>query len=96
MKDFVRAHLYISGIVQGVFFRTHTQDVARGLGLTGWVRNLHDGRVEVIAEGAKEQIEQLIQWCHKGPPGASVDGVEIDWQDATDEFKNFDMIHYCF
>ena len=96
MKDFVRAHLYISGIVQGVFFRTHTQDVARGLGLTGWVRNLHDGRVEVIAEGAKEQIEQLIQWCHKGPPGASVDGVEIDWQDATDEFKNFDMIHYRF
>ncbi|GAG79919.1 unnamed protein product, partial [marine sediment metagenome] len=77
-------------------FRTHTQDVARGLGITGWVRNLHDSRVEIVAEGEKKQIEQLIQWCHKGPPGASVDGVEIDWQDATGEFRNFEMIRYRF
>jgi len=91
MKVFIRAHLYVSGIVQGVFFRAHTRDVARSLNLTGWVRNLHDGRVEVIAEGPKNNIERLIEWTHKGPPGAQVDNVEIHWDDATGEFKNFEI-----
>jgi len=91
MNVSVRTHLYISGIVQGVFFRAHTQDVARNLNLKGWVRNLCDGRVEVVAEGPKNRIEKLIQWCYKGPPGSSVDQVEIKWQDATDEFKNFEI-----
>jgi acylphosphatase len=90
MKEIVRAHLYISGIVQGVFFRSHTQEVARGLELTGWVRNLRDGRVEVAGEGPKDKIEQLIQWCHEGPPEASVNNVEIQWYDATGEFRNFE------
>lgn len=90
MKEIFRAHLYISGIVQGVFFRSHTQEVARGLELTGWVRNLRDGRVEVVGEGPKDKIEQLIQWCHEGPPEASVNNVEIQWYDATGEFRNFE------
>lgn len=90
MKEIVQVHLYISGIVQGVFFRSHTQEAARGLELTGWVRNLRDGRVEVVAEGPKDKIEQLIQWCHEGPPEASVNNVEIQWHDATGEFRNFE------
>lgn len=90
MKKIVRAHLYISGIVQGVFFRTNTQDIARSLNLIGWVRNLRDGRVEIIIEGQKDTIEQFIQWCHKGPPGATVDNVEIEWMNATNEFKDFE------
>jgi acylphosphatase len=90
MKKIVRAHLYISGIVQGVFFRTNTQDIARSLNLIGCVRNLRDGRVEIITEGQKDKIEQFIQWCHKGPPGAIVDNVEIEWMNATNEFKDFE------
>lgn len=95
MKKIVRTHLYISGIVQGVCFRAYTQETAQDLGLTGWVRNLHDGRVEIITEGQKDKIEQFIQWCHKGPPGATVDNVEIEWMNATNEFKDFE-IRYRF
>ncbi|UCG90967.1 MAG: acylphosphatase [candidate division WOR-3 bacterium] len=91
MKEIIRAHLYISGIVQGVFFRSHTENVARSLNVTGWVRNLSDGRVEVVAEGSKEKVEELIQWCHKGPDFASVEHVEIHWEDAMDEFKDFEI-----
>ena len=91
MKEIVRAHLYISGIVQGVFFRSHTQNVAHSLDLAGWVKNLFDGRVEVVAEGPKDKVEQLIQWCHKGPPGASVDNVEVNWEGVSGEFKNFEI-----
>ncbi len=91
MKALIRAHVYVSGIVQGVFFRAHTRDVARSLNLTGQVRNLRDGRVEVIAEGPRDTIERFIEWCHEGPPGARVDNVEIHWDDATDQFKNFEI-----
>ncbi len=91
MKEYVRAHLLISGVVQGVFFRAHTRDIARSLNLTGWVRNLRDGRVEVITEGPKDTIERLIEWCHTGPPGARVDAVETDWEEATGEFTDFVM-----
>ncbi len=91
MKEIRRTHLYISGIVQGVFFRSHTQNVARSLDLNGWVRNLSDGRVEVVAEGPKEKVEKLIQWCHKGPDFAAVEHVEIHWEDATGEFKDFEI-----
>ena len=91
MKALIRAHLYVSGIVQGVFFRAHTRDVARSFNLTGQVRNLRDGRVEVIAEGTQSNVEKLIEWCHDGPGGARVDNVEIHWDDATGEFKNFEV-----
>jgi acylphosphatase len=89
MKENLRAHLYISGIVQGVFFRSNTREIATSLHITGWVKNLRDGRVEVIAEGPKDKIDQFIQWCHKGPAGASVDTVEIEWHAATGEFNDF-------
>jgi len=89
----VRAHLHVSGIVQGVFFRAHTSSVARSLGLTGWVRNLPDGRVEIVAEGMQYRITEFIKWCGKGPPAATVDEVIVNWETALDEFSGFRAIH---
>jgi len=85
----VRAHVYVSGRVQGVFFRSETQDEALRLGLTGWVRNLPDGRVEAVLEGEKDMVERLIEWCRRGPPGASVTKVEVAWEDYRGEFRGF-------
>ncbi len=67
----------ISGLVQGVGFRYGACGQARGLGVTGWVRNLAGGEVEVFAEGSAEQLDALLKWLHQGPPGARVDRVEI-------------------
>jgi acylphosphatase len=87
----VRANLIISGEVQGVFFRANTRDKAVDLGLKGWVRNLVDGRVEVVAEGERERIEQLIEFCREGSPGAEVEDIEIKWEKAKNEFAGFDI-----
>jgi len=86
-----RIHLFISGRVQGVFFRAHTQEIAQRLGLVGWVRNLDDGRVEVIAEGREAELQKLIDWCWQGPPGARVDDVEIIYEEPTNEFRSFEI-----
>lgn len=85
-----RVHLLITGKVQGVFYRASTVETARGLGLTGWVRNLPDGRVEALAEGPREALEALIRWTHDGPPAARVDHVEAHWHPATSEFTTFE------
>lgn len=69
-------HAFVSGVVQGVWFRQATRRMGRSLGLMGWVRNLPDGRVEVFAQGEDDQVEQLLQWLWAGPPGATVSGVE--------------------
>jgi acylphosphatase len=71
-----RVHAIISGRVQGVSYRAFTADEAHGLGLTGWVRNLSDGNVELEAEGPAEAIDALLAWCAKGPPAARVTNVE--------------------
>jgi acylphosphatase len=84
-----RVQLTISGKVQGVFYRASTEAIARQLGLTGWVRNLPDGRVEAIAEGPREALERLVAWCHQGPPDARVSGVEANWQDARGDLGAF-------
>jgi acylphosphatase len=84
-----RAHIFVSGRVQGVFFRDHTRRWASSLGLTGWVRNLWDGRVEVLAEGEKENLESLIARLKQGPPSASVENVAVTWEDFQDEFSDF-------
>lgn len=69
-------HFLVSGQVQGVFFRAATEAAARRLGLTGWVRNLRDGRVELIACGAEDRLVELEQWLWQGPPRARVTQVE--------------------
>jgi acylphosphatase len=84
-----RARILITGLVQGVFFRRETTDLARRLGISGWVRNLHDGRVEVLAEGERTRLEELIRFCHVGPRGAVVRKVEVEWSDHMGEFRGF-------
>ena len=74
-----QAHVFISGRVQGVCYRAFMQDQAIKLGLNGWVRNMHDGRVEAVLEGQKEFIEQAILACKNGPPGARVTDIDITW-----------------
>jgi acylphosphatase len=84
-----RVHLVVRGRVQGVYYRASTRDRARRWQLHGWVRNCTDGSVEIVAEGEKETLEQLIAWCHTGPPGAMVTAVDVEWQAATGEFSGF-------
>jgi acylphosphatase len=79
----------IRGLVQGVLFRRELTDMARKIGVTGWVRNLPDGRVEAVAEGDKEMLEELVRFCHTGPPGARVSGVDVEWSDFKGEFRGF-------
>jgi len=86
-----RLHAFIRGDVQGVFFRANTQDRARELGLTGWVRNRSDGSVEVVAEGDKGKLESLLSWCRHGPRAATVSGVEHEWEEKKGEFADFEI-----
>ncbi|MFA5794082.1 MAG: acylphosphatase [Candidatus Brocadiia bacterium] len=76
-----QAHLYISGLVQGVFFRASAKEMAQSLGLSGWVKNMADRRVEAIFVGNKNDIKKAIEWCHHGPPSARVDKVEVIWEE---------------
>ncbi|HSE84791.1 MAG TPA: acylphosphatase [Candidatus Binatia bacterium] len=89
MKEPARVHLKINGRVQGVYFRASTVEQARRLGLAGWVMNCPDSSVEVIAEGAIEQLEKLISWCRSGPPGARVKEVLAEWEASKEEFQSF-------
>lgn len=85
----VRAHIIVSGVVQGVYYRWFTQDKAKSFDLTGWVRNLADGRVELVCEGEKGLILDFIKELEIGPPSAYVASINVDWQNYTGEFKNF-------
>ncbi|MBD2664303.1 acylphosphatase [Richelia sinica FACHB-800] len=76
----VRAHVFIAGRVQGVGYRYATVDTATELGLTGWVRNLPDSRVEAVFEGAREVVEEMVRWCHAGPPAAMVKEVVLEYE----------------
>jgi acylphosphatase len=79
----------VSGRVQGVAFRAYTQEEARSLALSGWVRNLADGRVEVLAEGPREALERLLEWCRQGPSHARVEGVEVEWEESRGGLRGF-------
>ncbi len=81
----MRAHVWISGRVQGVFFRQETSRRSRSRGLGGWVRNLPDGRVEATFEGPKEAVESMVRWSHEGPPEAAVSSVEVAWEAPVGE-----------
>ena len=84
-----RAKILITGLVQGVFFRREMTDHARRLGISGWVKNLPDGRVEAVAEGEKARLDELVRFCHVGPRGAVVRRVEVEWSDHMGEFRGF-------
>ena len=80
-----RAHVFVSGLVQGVFFRAETSRLARSRGLGGWVRNLPDGRVEAVLEGPGQAVASMLEWMRKGPRGAAVSSVEVGWEDPEGE-----------
>jgi acylphosphatase len=88
-----RAHLFIDGRVQGVFYRAFTRDIAGSFVLNGWVRNLRDGRVEALFEGEKALIEKAIQSCYGGPPGSRVSYIDVTWEPYIGDQKGF-IIRY--
>lgn len=88
----VRAHVFVSGVVQGVFFRHETRIRAIRNNVVGWVRNLPDGRVEAVFEGEKKAVDAMIEFCRRGPPGAVVKNVEVIWENPTGEFRDFRII----
>jgi len=86
-------HVVISGRVQGVWFRANTKQKAEQLGMTGWVRNTADGKVEALFEGDEKHIQEMIDWCHRGPPMAQIDNVEITEQSSSNGFDGFSIKH---
>jgi acylphosphatase len=87
--DQARLHLIVRGRVQGVFFRRATLDEAQALGITGWVRNLPSGEVEIVAEGRRDHLKMLSAWAQIGPPGARVEDATEEWEDFRNEFSSF-------
>ncbi len=87
-----RYHVWISGRVQGVFFRANTWKRARTLGLTGWVRNLPDGRVESVFEGNDPAVEAMLAWCRSGTPPARVDRVEAAEEPPSGKYADFAVV----
>ena len=92
MADRVRAHVFVSGTVQGVYYRANTRDTAREYGVDGWVRNLKDGRVEAVFEGDDPDVEAMIEWCHTGSPQAVVDDVDVEYEPPEGE-SGFEIRH---
>ena len=78
-----RARVLVSGRVQGVGYRVSAASRARSLDLVGWIRNLHDGRVEAVFEGEPERVVSMVEWCGRGPGGARVDGVDVTWEEPA-------------
>ena len=91
MADEARAHVQISGRVQGVGFRYSTADEARQRGLTGWVRNLDSGSVEAVFEGPRWRVEDMVGWCRDGPPGAYVRDVRVGWDEPLEHHREFEI-----
>lgn len=85
----IRAHVFVAGKVQGVYFRQNTMRTARENGATGWVRNLDDGRVEAVIEGAEDVVRKVVEWCHQGPPASKVDDIQVKYEHYTGEFSDF-------
>ena len=88
----VRAHFYIEGNVQGVFFRRSAKMQADKLRVVGLVRNRRDGSVEIIAQGSKSKVDAFIKWCKKGPPFSKVEKVEIEWKKNLEDFEEFEVV----
>ncbi len=88
----MRAHVWVSGRVQGVCFRAYAEDEAAFRKVAGWIRNAPDGRVEAVFEGDRPSVEALIQWCHRGSPASRVTGVEVAWETPRGE-RGFGVRH---
>ncbi len=93
MEKNVRIRARITGRVQGVFFRMETQKMANARGVFGWVKNLPDGRVEAVIEGAEQDVNAAIEWCRKGPPMSRVDQVALEEESYTGKYSSFDVAY---
>ena len=91
MAEKVRAYIIVSGKVQGVYFREKTREKSKELGVSGWVRNLSDGRLEAVFEGEKDKVEEMVEWARKGPFWAKVNGLEVSREEYKGEFSNFEI-----
>jgi len=87
----VRAHVFVAGRVQGVFFRSETRAKAKKRGVTGWVKNLPDGRVEAVFEGEETSVKELVEFCRKGPSDAGIRSFSVSLETWTGEFKDFEI-----
>jgi acylphosphatase len=90
-SDRERAHVYVSGQVQGVFFRDSTREKAEQLGLNGWVKNLPDGRVEALFEGPSERVREMVRWCEQGPSQAEVENVDTEFEGSEGDLTSFEV-----
>jgi acylphosphatase len=88
----VRAHIYVTGKVQGVFFRQNTKRQAQSRGVCGWVSNLSDGRVEAVFEGEEVSVKEVIAYCRHGPSFAKVEHVEVFFEDPLGDFLDFRIV----
>ena len=88
-----RAHIYVSGKVQGVFFRQNTMKKAQSVDVLGWVKNLDDGRVEAVLEGEEETVKAVIEFCKVGPKGAQVIEINVNWELYRGEFQSFNIVY---
>lgn len=86
-----QAHVFVSGIVQGVGYRYFVKSNARKLGLTGWVRNLSDSRVEFVLQGSQEQIEDMLARGRQGPMLSEVKNIEVEWEESDQQFESFEI-----
>ena len=86
-----RAHIFVAGKVQGVFYRERTRNQAEKLGVSGWVKNLQDRRVEAVFEGDKDSVEKMVNWARNGPIWAKVDALDVVWEDYKGEFDSFEI-----
>ena len=90
MANEERAHVFVSGRVQGVSFRDATRSQAEQLGLSGWVRNTQDGQVEAVFEGEPDTVRQMIEWCKSGPSSADVEDVSVE-NEQTEDLSGFEV-----
>ncbi|MBN2422292.1 acylphosphatase [Candidatus Woesearchaeota archaeon] len=86
-----RLHLIIKGRVQGVFFRVFARKKAIELNLKGWVKNTYEGDVEILAEGNKEKLKELLKYAWTGSPGSRVDDIDVKWEEYKEEFEEFSI-----
>lgn len=90
--DRIRAHVWVRGHVQGVYFRAYAEDEAAFRRIAGWIRNTPDNRVEAVFEGDRAAVDAMIQWCHRGSPASRVEGVDVRW-DAPQGERGFRVRH---
>lgn len=87
----VGAHILVSGRVQGVAFRYYARNIASQLGVGGWIKNLPDGKVELLVEGSKNSVEEMVEWCKRGPRMAEVEDIEVDWLPYSGKYNEFQL-----